>query len=599
MAKKYQAPIKVAPYVKGGNYEGSLKNMADFQNALTSSTLEILYPQALQFASREPPSIDMPKLQERPAGATPGVIRTQDILNKKYPGFDVTKNTYIKPDYTPSPTGYQMAGSDYSKGKYTSPQFQKSDYNKANYAGSNYYNAPDFLNSQFQKSDYNKANYAGSNYYNAPESVRSKFLGTEDVNLDIRNHPAFKAFEEQLRFETGKQEDALADKMAARGVLSSGATKEAYGELSAAGDRAIASEAGRIASPILQQIMLSKAIDDPRRLSALEERNDVRGYTSALEEAQRKTGYSVDDAAKRTAFDLAEAARLSGYGEREAGRQTEFDLRETVRKMLLVAQEAQRKTGYSVDDAAKRTAFDLAEAARLSGYDEREAGRQTGFDVGDASRKTAFDLSEAGRKTAFDLGKSVRETDYNKNIFSIGRDNAVRRSAYDDAQALRRMGADEDQIARIMADVNTQRAEDQQTQNLDAQTIAEKFAREEQYNKEKASYLARRYKIKQDLKLGDLNYVNSLLTGKQIKGSGILQSLMNKEIEGDKIKSAENLQKATNWGNILNLIGQAGMTQYGSGDDRQRSVFLSYTGRKIFGSPQDAGIAIAISNYCR
>lgn len=100
-------------------------------------------------------------------------------------------------------------------------------------------------------------------------SGEGEYVPTEAITLpDIEQDPAFQAFRENLGVQTQEAAEALINEMARRGITVSSATEEGYGDIADIQQRAIASEIGRLQSPLVRESILQQAIEEPQRRSA-------------------------------------------------------------------------------------------------------------------------------------------------------------------------------------------------------------------------------------------------------------------------------------------------------------------------------------------
>lgn len=158
---------------------------------------------------------------------------------------------------------------------------------------------------------YKEGRYTAGGYTAGPRGsdFAPEFYGTKAITADVLKDPSFMAFKEQLTKATGESSRGIADEMARRGILSSGATKEQYERLSEASDRAIASKMGDIATPLIQKSLIQQNIVEPMRQTTFDEMRQKFGYGAGMEEARRETGYGEREGARRTGYDLTQQQR--------------------------------------------------------------------------------------------------------------------------------------------------------------------------------------------------------------------------------------------------------------------------------------------------
>lgn len=92
-----------------------------------------------------------------------------------------------------------------------------------------------------------------------------EFVGTTDAKFSVADDPALAAFATDTQAELEKLTEQLVAEQASRGILRSGGTDRLLGNLGETAQRSVAREAGRIASPVLQQQFIAKNILDPQR----------------------------------------------------------------------------------------------------------------------------------------------------------------------------------------------------------------------------------------------------------------------------------------------------------------------------------------------
>jgi hypothetical protein len=172
--------------------------------------------------------------------------------------------------------------------------------------------------STFQRPDFiDTPEFRGGEFIPSPEFTGSEFIGTQAITPDVINNPAFKAFQDELRVATDENTRRIVEEMARRGVLSSGSTQEAFDKLNEANARAIASTAGNIASPLLQQSTLQQAINEPIRQTKFEETEALQRLLAGERSATRETGFRERAARDELANLLKAAERRTLFGERQ------------------------------------------------------------------------------------------------------------------------------------------------------------------------------------------------------------------------------------------------------------------------------------------
>lgn len=205
--------------------------------------------------------------------------------------------------------------------------------------------------------------------------TESEFFGAKPITADILNDPAFLAFKADLAAQTGEQSQSIADIMAKRGILPSGATGAAFQKLGESGQRAISGELGRIASPLLQQSAIQQAILDPMRRTAFGQ--SEAGRRTAFDEIQQrlKAGGATDA--------ISRALGLAGA---ETGIQQQG---EDVRAGILRGERGKRQA--FLDKAALLpTLQDETQLNRLSQIQNLISSALTGGQVGTSSNLGAL-----------------------------------------------------------------------------------------------------------------------------------------------------------------------------------------------------------------
>lgn len=222
------------------------------------------------------------------------------------------------------------------------------------------------------------------------ESFRPAFKGTAAITPDVLNSPQFQAFKADLEKATGEQSAAIADEFARRGILSSGATKEKFGELGEASSRAIAKVLGDIAQPLLTTSTLQQAIGEPIRETEFGERGALTRLGAGERAAERATGFGERETRAGEARRFAEASRKTGFGEREAERGTGFDLTQQEREERGRSEALRRGLGIAGGAQAEEQTFENL----LAGLSRDERARIQEF-AGKAS-ELPFRQEQAG-----------------------------------------------------------------------------------------------------------------------------------------------------------------------------------------------------------
>ncbi len=277
----------VPSYLPGTGEQGVL----DFNMGLTKNIIGELLPGLIGNTNESVAQYSVPTFSNLPSTAVPKYVDGFDNLKGMFPSEDFAGRTYDRPNFTAAPA----------------------------------------FNNSF--------------YYDSPASRRSEFYKTRAITPDVLSDPSFRAFEDSLNVATAKSSRNIADDMARRGILSSGATKEAFEELNQGNARAIAGELGSIASPLITESLLEQNIRQPIRQTEFDARQDALELDRRRYDAERRTAFNerqdlqrynalLNDAERRTSFDVKNSLVEMGANQERLNRLISFGEKDTAARRL-------------------------------------------------------------------------------------------------------------------------------------------------------------------------------------------------------------------------------------------------------------------------
>jgi len=167
---------------------------------------------------------------------------------------------------------------------------------------------------------YEGQGYVPATYTSAPTWQNSRYYEAGAITPDIVNHPSFKAFEANMRGAMAGTSRTIANEMAKRGILKSGASKQAYMDLASNAQGAIAKEMGRLAEKPLQETFIEKYINEPKRRTDFERENNLSRMKYLTDKAVRRTDFNASEANRGTEFGKWLSDFTTGQSEKEADR---------------------------------------------------------------------------------------------------------------------------------------------------------------------------------------------------------------------------------------------------------------------------------------
>jgi len=130
--------------------------------------------------------------------------------------------------------------------------------------------------------------------------------------------PAIQAYEAELGAAGERQLKGLAEQMASRGMLSSGATLEGATDIGERLGRAAQSNVAALTSPLIQESIRQQAFGEPLRRQAFDEANLARQYGRMTDIAGAEHGILAGQEQQRAGQELADFQRLQAWRDREA-----------------------------------------------------------------------------------------------------------------------------------------------------------------------------------------------------------------------------------------------------------------------------------------
>lgn len=168
---------------------------------------------------------------------------------------------------------------------------------------------------------YENYGYLGGTYVGAPQWKDSQYYEAGGDIGDVTNHPSFKAFESALTGALAGRSRQIADEMAKRGILSSGASKQAYEGLASSAQQAIAGEMARLAEKPIEAALIEKYVNEPKRRTEFESAQNQARMKYLADEAARKTNFVGQEAQRGTDFGKWISDFMTKQGQEEASRQ--------------------------------------------------------------------------------------------------------------------------------------------------------------------------------------------------------------------------------------------------------------------------------------